>query len=81
MREVVVLWMAGAMWSAATLAQPAALKFDFGPGPAGSGMTRVLPEAVYNDTAGLSRRVQNAGRPDPFQRTPLGQLKRIGPAL
>jgi lysophospholipase L1-like esterase len=45
--------MAGVMWGAAASAQPAVLKFDFGPGPAGDGMTRVLPETVYSDAAGF----------------------------
>ena len=48
---VVVVW--GMVVSAPALAQPATLRFDFGPGPAGDGMTRVLPEMIYSDAAGF----------------------------
>jgi lysophospholipase L1-like esterase len=35
------------------LTQAATLKFDFGPGPVGDGMTRVLPEMIYSDSVGF----------------------------
>jgi hypothetical protein len=38
--------------SVSALAQPV-FRFDFGPGPVGDGMTRVLPETIYSDTAGF----------------------------
>jgi lysophospholipase L1-like esterase len=39
--------------SAPILARPATFRFDFGPGPVGDGMTRVLPEMIYSDAAGF----------------------------
>jgi len=34
-------------------AQPAGFRFDFGPGPAADGMTRVAPGMAYNESAGF----------------------------
>jgi hypothetical protein len=49
---VAVLVVFGAM-SATISAQPATSRFDFGPGPVGDGMTRVLPEMIYSDATGF----------------------------
>lgn len=49
----VVLVVLGTVLSVPALAQPGTLKFDFGPGPVGEGMTRVAPEMVYSDAAGF----------------------------
>jgi len=43
----------GVVLSVPALGQPAALRFDFGPGPAGAGMTRVVPEMIYSEAAGF----------------------------
>ncbi len=50
-RRVGVVWAVVASVSA--LAQPATFRFDFGPGPVGEGMMRVLPEMTYSDSAGF----------------------------
>lgn len=42
-----------AVFRVSALAAPAPLHFDFGPGPAGEGMTQVLPEMTYSDSAGF----------------------------
>jgi hypothetical protein len=50
---VVVLGVLGAALSIPAFAQPATFKFDFGPGPVGDGMTRVLSEMVYSESSGF----------------------------
>lgn len=50
---LVVVAVVGVLVCASVLAQPPALRFDFGPGPVGGGMTRVVPETIYNDSAGF----------------------------
>lgn len=49
---MVMLWIL-AVSSAEVSAETTTLRFDFGPGPAGGGLTRVLPEMVYSDAAGF----------------------------
>ncbi len=49
----VVLTVLGAVQSLPTSAHAGAFRFDFGPGPVGDGMTRVLPEMIYSDSAGF----------------------------
>ena len=51
--RVLVLTLVGAVLSTATVAQPRTSKFDFGPGPVGDGLRRVLPETIYSDAAGF----------------------------
>jgi lysophospholipase L1-like esterase len=43
----------GMIVSVPALAQPAMFRFDFGPGPVGDAMTRVLPEMIYSDAVGF----------------------------
>ncbi len=47
------VWAVVAVCIAPAFAGPATLKFDFGPGPVGEGMMRVLPEMMYSDSAGF----------------------------
>jgi hypothetical protein len=48
-----VLAILGLVLSVPAFAQPGTFKFDFGPGPVGEGMTRVLPEMIYSESAGF----------------------------
>jgi hypothetical protein len=54
--------------------EPAALRFDSGPGPADDGMTCVLPEMLYCDSAGFGF---DPSRPDSFDslRIPAGPTR------
>jgi lysophospholipase L1-like esterase len=42
-----------AVVSVSAFGAPAVLCFDFGPGPVGDGMTRVVPEMIYSESAGF----------------------------
>jgi len=50
---VAVLMLVEAVLSASISARPKTLRFDFGPGPVAEGMTQVLPETIYNESAGF----------------------------
>jgi lysophospholipase L1-like esterase len=43
----------GVMGCVSALAQPPTFRFDFGPGPVGEGMTRVLSETIYSEVLGV----------------------------
>jgi lysophospholipase L1-like esterase len=49
----VAVLMSLAVLGVPAFGQPAAFRFDFGPGPVASGMTRVLPEMIYSEAAGF----------------------------
>jgi len=46
-------WVWVAVLGGVAFAQPATHRYDFGPGPVGEGMKRVLPEMIYSDAAGF----------------------------
>ena len=48
-----VMAVLGVVLNVPALARPATFRFDFGPGPVGEGMTRVVPEMIYSESAGF----------------------------